>query len=248
MSEPTISLPAPSSAEPQREYRLHKVVGSITGDIPLYDLIDISTVTGNIDIRIEPHPGTNPAIIRVSTETGYIRLGLTEDFLQNHKDRAAIERQFETSVNVSVGTVSGTFLVGNGGMLDISALATASIDVVILTTGASPFDGVTEIATLTSVGSHIVKVESLDEAYPVTNIRATHVAAGTSSLHVEYPPEWIGQVNATAAGLGFVEVSGEKLTYLKSKPHQVIAYRGSSAKENVVRAEAAGTGSVYFRC
>ena len=92
-----------------RETYIHVTSGSVTGSYPLYDILDISTKSGSIDIDVEPKDAgggdVQPAILRLSSQSGSIRA-----FTSTVSVPA---RDYQMSVNSLSGSIDATLLHGS---------------------------------------------------------------------------------------------------------------------------------------
>jgi len=71
---------------PSRRYSRHETSSSINGTFTLHDSLDLSTTSGSISIKLDVKPGPNPAILKLKSKSGSIRVDDKQcDTAQSHR-------------------------------------------------------------------------------------------------------------------------------------------------------------------
>lgn len=227
------------------EYELHKTFESINGAYKLYDRLDLTTMTGAIDIEIDPQPGDQPAQLLLSSGTGSITLRLSPEYL-HRRHRAA--RCINTEIRSLTGTVTAELLLGHGSCAVVDT-STGSQILSVMASGIRRQDELSDLKTYSRTGAQNVTVTSLDSALePMTNLRAEHHSFATAPLNIVYPAVWLGRVHAIASLRGHLGVEGDNIEYVKQGNTEIIAYRGPVRGRQTIEVISDGTGSVSFQC
>lgn len=228
-----------------RVYERHEPFGDIDGRYRLFDRLDLSTTTGNINIEIDPQEGELPADLSLSSNLGSVTVRVSSEYLlRNHR----AQRCFRTTVRSWTGSIFAEILLGYGG----SALVYTTVGaqtVSVIGQGLGPADEISNLTTLSNSGPQKVVLTSIGPAaIPLSNLRAEHHVLGTGSMDITYPTNWQGEVHANASPVGQIEVDGEGLVYTQGRHQEVRAHRGSSHAPNSVEIISEGTGSIAFKC
>ncbi|EXJ85582.1 hypothetical protein A1O1_05947 [Capronia coronata CBS 617.96] len=248
---PSLS-PKPSSPWPpdKREQHQHETSQSIRGTYQLYDLLDLSTTSGSITVDIEVQPGDKPAVLRLATTSGSVRVRMTSRgglFSKRTINESVRERTFVTEISTSSGSISGDIIHGNGGSTRISAHS-ASINLDIFTVGVSEDDPASRISTTTNSGSQNLRlVAPLGSSEPVRAIGASHNVLGSGSMNIRYPMEWEGMVHVLVQGSGSVSANGQGLIVRRQNSNELYGYKGNKEGRTVEIFEQ-GSGSIRFAC
>ncbi|KAJ9617523.1 hypothetical protein H2204_013709 [Knufia peltigerae] len=246
--------PEPSSSPwppfPKREHREHETSHSITGTYQLYDLLDLSTVSGSINVNIQVQSGDKPAVLRLATKSGSVHVRFSSGgglFRKPVIPEMANHRTLITDISTNSGSVSGDLVHGNGGSTTIS-MHSGSLNLSIHTVGVSENDPVSNISTTTTSGSQYLRVISpLTSTGAVRAIQARHVVQGSGSMNIHYPQEWEGMVHVKVNGSGSVRADGRDLTVQKENSRELYGYRGMK-EGRIVEILEGGSGSAQFRC
>jgi hypothetical protein len=189
-----------------RQTHLQTISGSISGMFALRDLLSVKTKSGSVNINVEPQAAaegsSNPAVFMVDTLSGSIRT----DFKRKHIP----ERDYQTFVNTTVGSVDGTFIHGSRTeMNSVAGLLTA--DILPFKSGAYQ----SEIYTSTHSGQTSLTLRTPYKAkkVPMTGLLSTHKSS-SGGLDVTYPEEWTGHVDGTSLN-GALHLQGKGLELLK---------------------------------
>ncbi|RAR03305.1 hypothetical protein DDE83_008274 [Stemphylium lycopersici] len=207
-----------------RQTHLQTISGSISGEFALFDLLSVKTKSGSVNIDIEPQEAakgsSNPAVFMVDSLSGSIRT----DFKRKHIP----ERDYQTFVNTTVGSVDGTFIHGSRTeMNSVAGLVTA--DLLPFKSG----DYQSEIYTQTRSGQTSLTLRAPYKAknVPMTGLVSTHKST-SGGLDVTYPEEWTGFVDGTSLS-GALHLQGKGLKLLKENDepgkNHVEANKGNGA-------------------
>jgi hypothetical protein len=195
-----------AAAFSSRETYLKTISGSISGMYTLSDLLSIKTKSGSVNIDIQPQeaaPGSsNPAVFMVDSLSGSIRT----DFKRKHIP----ERDYQTFINTTVGSVDGSFI--HGSRTEINSVAGyVTVDLLPFKSGAYQ----SEIYTQTHSGQMSLTLQSPYKAQKVAMIGLVSTHKSTSGgLDVTYPEEWTGLVDGTSLS-GALHLQGNDLQLLK---------------------------------
>ncbi|KAF2845882.1 hypothetical protein T440DRAFT_407073 [Plenodomus tracheiphilus IPT5] len=211
------------------ELHLKTISGSISGKYLLHDRIFVETKSGSVNIDIEPQPTTDrnpkPAIFMVDTLSGSVRT----DFIRKHIP----ERDYQTYINSTVGSVDGTFI--HGSRTEINSIAG------LVTADLLPFrsgDYQSEIYTQTHSGQTTLLVRSPYKAKkaPLSGLVSTHKST-SGGLDVTYPEEWTGVVDGTSLS-GALHLQGKEL--------QLVSENDEPGKNHVEATKGTGGSSMSF--
>lgn len=185
-----------------RQTHLKTISGSISGKYSLLDLVSVKTKSGSVNINIEPKEATegdtNPAIFMVDAVSSSIRV----DFNRKHIP----ERDYQTYINTTVGSVDGTFIHGSKTKIaSVAGLVTA--DLLPFRSG----DYISEIYTHTHSGQTNLTVRTPYKAKHVPMMKLTSTHKSTSGgLDITYPDEWTGYIDGTSLS-GALHLQGKDL-------------------------------------
>jgi len=237
---------------PKREHREHETSHSISGTYQLYDVLDLSTTSGSISVTVEVQPGEKPAVLRLSSASGSVRVqmvsggGLFKSKPRTISD-AAQTRVLMTDISTQSGSVSGDVVHGNGGKTSISTQS-GSVHVSIYTVGVTEDDPTSILSISTTHGSQNVNVLApLASTEAVRAIEGTHTVRGSGSMNIRYPTEWEGVVHVKAHGMGSVSADGRGLVVQKEGRGELYGYKGMKEGKTIEILEQ-GSGSVHFSC
>lgn len=189
-----------------REIHLKTISGSISGKYALADLVSVKTRSGSVNINVDPKNITGespqPAKFVVDTHSGSIRV----DFSRKHIP----DRDYQTFVNTTVGSVSGAFI--HGSRTEISSVAGLVLaDLMPFKSG----DYQSEIYSQTHSGQMNITIQSPYNAkdVPMNGLISTHKSS-SGGLDITYPEEWTGFVDGTSLS-GALHMQGLGLELLK---------------------------------
>ncbi|KIW15334.1 hypothetical protein PV08_05380 [Exophiala spinifera] len=246
--------PDPSSSPwppvPKREHREHETSRSISGTYQLYDLLDLSTTSGSINVNIQVQSGDKPAVLRLATKSGSVHVRFSSGggfFSKPVIPKISDQRPLMIDISTNTGSVSGDLVYGNGGSTTISTRS-GSITLTMYSVGVSERDPVSNISTTTTTGSQTLKIMSpLASTEAVRAIQARHTVQGSGSMNIQYPQEWEGMVHIKVAGSGSVIASGRELNVQKESSRELYGYKGSK-EGRTVDIFTSGSGSALFQC
>ncbi|CAO2653349.1 Nn.00g027600.m01.CDS01 [Neocucurbitaria sp. VM-36] len=191
-----------SASLDSRETHLKTISGSISGKYSLLDLVSVKTKSGSVNINIEPkklaEKGSQPAIFMVDAVSSSIRV----DFNRKHIP----ERDYQTYINTTVGSVDGTFIQGSKTeIVSVAGLVTA--DLLPFKSGAYQ----SEIYTHTHSGQTSLTIRAPYKAKHVsmTGLISTHKST-SGGLDITYPDEWVGYIDGTSLS-GALHLQGKDL-------------------------------------
>jgi hypothetical protein len=244
--------PVPTHDAPNlgREFRQHETRRSISGTYSLYDLLDLKTLSGSITITIVPQPGIKPAVLRLSSTSGSIRVKIDKSYLNAAEiatNRDALNRTFDTQISSFSGSIGGSILVGGGGQTTVTAKS-GSLDLAIYPVNVDNGSPESTLSTSTASGSSHIKVQNPVFGGKVTQLVANHQSVGSGSMTIKYPSPWEGEIHALSVGSGSVTVRGEGLKFRQHGSREVMGWRGDENNRKVVNVKTLGSGSINFNC
>ena len=209
-----------------RETHLNTISGSISGKYSLSNLISIKTISGSVNINVEPKESqeahSEPAIFAADTLSGSLRV----DF----ERRQIPERDYQTYINTTVGSVDGTFI--HGSKTEITSVAgSVTADLLPFKSGEHQ----SEIFTHTNSGQTSLAIRSPYKAkdVPIAGLVSTHKSI-SGGLNVIYPEEWVGFIGGTSLS-GALHLQGKDLVLLNEN---------DEPRENHVEAKKGSDGSI----
>ena len=230
---------------PKREYRQHETSSSIKGNFKLFDLLDLQTTSGSININVEPQPGDKPAVMKIRTTSGSVRISMGKGILPWLPSSDETNRTFETTINTQSGSVSGSIVAGNGGLSTIET-ESGSIKLTVHVLDLGPKSQVSRIQTTTGSGSQTLTVVS-SSADDLRNLEALHLVKSSGSMRVDYPRRWQGKLHMQSLGSGSMKASGSGLQFHQDGNREKYGWRGEGDL-NEVEIVLQGSGSGSFVC
>ena len=198
----------PSIVINSRETHIRVNSGSVTGSYPLYDILNISTNSGSIDIDIEPKDAdennVQPAILRLSSKSGSIR-ALTSTL-------SVPARDYQMTVQSRNGGIDATLL--HGSRTSLRSL-NGHIRADIYPYGHN--DSRTDINTHCQSGSTDITVHS-SLSHPTDSIGKLHSEhdSFSGSLNLWYPAQWQGTVRGSTLS-GSIDLDWDGLKVVKDE-------------------------------
>jgi hypothetical protein len=244
------SPPPSNGPTPNREFRRHETSASIDGKYPLYDLLDLQTLSGSISITIVPHPGHLPAILRLATTSGSISVKVDNSYLnaaQTVTYQDALNRTFDTKISSFSGSIGGSLLVGGGGETVVSSRS-GSLSLAIYPVNVDHGSPESTLSTSTTSGSSSIKVKDPIFGGKLTQLSAHHHSTGSGSMTVKYPSTWEGRIHAKSIGSGSVRVKGQGLQFERYGSKDVVGWRGGEKNRKLIDLNTLGSGSINFGC
>jgi hypothetical protein len=243
---PPLSSPGPddSSWPSPREIRVHETYGAIHGTYPLYDLLELSTLTGAIHATIEPKAGNKTAVVRIKSNTGAVHVDFATPPFVNTDEKGALERVYNTRIDTITGQIHVQLWHGGEGGETVLTANTGMIHLRVTPIGDQP----SRLETTTSTGMSKVIVEAPMRGSTLKNLTAIHRSKTTGMLDVTYPREWEGRIHAWCRGTGQVVVHGDGLNLEGRGGKSVYGWRGEGTVENgkTIEVVSDGTGLVDF--
>lgn len=185
-----------------REIHLKTISGSISGKYSLADLVSVKTRSGSVNINVEPQAITEkeekPGKFTVETHSGSIRVDFSRKRIP--------DRDYQTFINTTVGSVDGTFI--HGSRTEIHSIAGMVLaDLLPFKSG----DVQSEIYTRTHSGQMNITVRAPYQAKgsPMNGLISTHKSS-SGGLDLVYPEEWTGYVDGTSLS-GALHLQGQAL-------------------------------------
>lgn len=198
----------PSIDISSRETSIHLNSGSVSGSYPLYDILDVSTISGSIDIDVEPKDANKdnvqPAILRLSSNSGSIR-ALTS--------RASVPaRDYQTTVKSLSGGIDATLLHGSRTLL---RSLNGRINADLYPYGHN--NSRTDINTHCQSGSTDITVHSSlsHPTDPIQKLYSEHHGL-SGSVNLWYPAEWQGTVKSSSLS-GSIDLEWDGLRVVKDE-------------------------------
>ncbi|KAF2275470.1 uncharacterized protein EI97DRAFT_451029 [Westerdykella ornata] len=187
-----------------RETKLETISGSISGKYALFDLIWISTISGSVNINVEPMEGGTegaPAVFQAQSLSGSIRA----DF----KRERIPARDYQLSLSTKVGSIDGTFVHGSRTLFQ-SVAGSITADILPF----SPGDDETTIETDSRSGETKVKIQSPhgDQPRGLNRLVSNHKTI-SGAIDLTYPQEWEGHLDGSALS-GALHLQGKDLELL----------------------------------
>jgi hypothetical protein len=233
-----------------REFRQHETSHSISGTYPLYDLLDLQTLSGSISITVVPHPGRVPAVLRVASASGSINIRIDKSYLnaaQATQYQDALNRTFDTKISSFSGSIGGSILVGGGGETKVTTRS-ASLNLAIYPVNVDHGSPESTLSTTTASGSSNINVHNPVFGGKLTQLVAHHQSTGSGSMTIKYPSTWEGGVHLKLVGSGSVNVRGQGLQFDEYGRKEVVGWRGGEKNRKVIDVNTLGSGSISFSC
>jgi hypothetical protein len=212
-----------------RQTYLKTTSGSISGKYALSDLLVIDTRTGSVNIDVAPKEAAagaaTPAIFRANSQSGSMRV----DFERKHIP----ERDYQTFINTTVGSIDGMFI--HGSKTELSSVAGSMMaDILPYKSGAFP----STLDTSTHSGQMNVTLRAAYKAkgVSITGLISTHKSV-SGGVGLKYPKEWQGHVDGTS-------LSGE--LHLQGKELELLSENDEPGKNHVEAKKGDGGSMLVF--
>ncbi|KAF2703329.1 hypothetical protein K504DRAFT_508233 [Pleomassaria siparia CBS 279.74] len=211
-----------------RETRLETISGSISGKYDLLDLLSVKTTSGSVNINVEPKEADNgvvkPAIFTATSTAGSIRA----DFERKNIP----ERDYQTSIETTVGSVDGTFIHGSKTSMETVAGA-IKVDIMPFKSGDYP----STLTTSSNSGETKIKLVApyKSTGSVMSGLTAKHKSI-SGAMNLTYPQEWEGHLEGDSVD-GALHLQGKDLELIRQeeKPgsNKVEAKKGSGKSSMV---------------
>jgi hypothetical protein len=194
------SISSESTNLNSRKIEVETTSNTISGSFPLADLLVIKSVSGAVDVAIEPKDSG----LEKQSSTLLIRTG-SGNIKANTATSAIPNRTFNTQVHTVSGSVSGTFLLGVTSNINS---ASGAINAALHTAGALD----ARSCTVNSVSGSIHAAVH-DQAYKLGTVRS-NFHSQTGAVDVHFPAAWEGKVQAESK-TGSITVAGDGVSIVK---------------------------------
>ncbi|KAH0380854.1 hypothetical protein KCU92_g7327, partial [Aureobasidium melanogenum] len=196
--------------ESGRETRIDTVSGSVSGRFALKDVLSIKSVSGNININVEPKPESpndpRPASFVAVTESGSVKAV----FPMSSTIAQIPPRFYHTKVESRSGSVHGNYIHGIN--TDISTYS-GSIDVNVLPYSANSTGN--WLRTESAVGGiHVNVLPPYEDPQNVMGHSRSVHKTKSGSLHIKYPQQWEGKIEAVTMS-GSLKLRGKDVEVLE---------------------------------
>ncbi|KAF2637287.1 hypothetical protein P280DRAFT_509913 [Massarina eburnea CBS 473.64] len=199
-----------------RETHLRTISGSISGKYSLFDLVSIETKSGSVNVNIQPKEaveGSSPsAVFTANSISGSVRA----DF-----ERKKIpQRDYQVSINTTVGSVDGTFI--HGSRTELMSVE-GQINADLLPYSSTSTDEPSILTTKTTDGQTLIKVHSPYHSRKtnpsmMNKMVSTHTSI-SGAVDLKYPQEWSGHLEGQSFN-GTVHLQGKDLELLKQEERE----------------------------
>lgn len=185
-----------------RETHINLGAGSVTGEYSLYDLLQIQTHSGSVNVNVLPQKADDekpvPAILSIGSDAGSVHAAYPP------LGTPIPNRQYCTTVWSHQGSINGNYIHGIKTTLESNS---GSITANILPYIVKDFNSI--LHTRTDAGAQRINILSPYNAVGtkikgLTSSHLTHAA----SLTIEYPPEWEGRIEGRT-GVGRLTLRGD---------------------------------------
>lgn len=212
-----------------RQTYLETTSGSISGKYALSDLLVIDTRTGSVNIDVAPEKAATgmatSAIFRANSQSGSMRV----DFERKHIP----ERDYQTFINTTVGSIDGTLIHGSKTQLS-SVAGSVMADILPYKSGA--FASTVETRTHSGQMNVTIRAPYKAKGVPMTGLVSTHKSV-SGGLGLKYPGEWQGHVDGTS-------LSGE--LHLQGKELELLSKNAEPGKNHVEAKKGGGGSTLIF--
>ena len=224
-----------------REVIISTVSGSIHGDFPLYDLLSITSISGTVNIGLEPKEAAEhasvPAQLHVETVSGTIYVntpavvGAGESFI----GAAIPDRDYRVFVSSTSGTQYVNVIHGSETILhSVSGTVQATLSPYGAPWAKSNIDVVTKSGSV-----EVTVLSSISHAgQAMTNLYGTYKRL-SGSLKVKYPGEWEGEIEGSTLS-GSLNIAWPGLTVIQD------GRSGGSGYRILKAIKGHGHGQLYF--
>lgn len=192
-----------------REINIHTASGKVKGWYPLYDLLDIDTVSGDITVNVGPKPaeGEKPASLRVHSASGQIEV---HEPLSQPKDSLP-PRDYVVNVGTASGDITAEVAASSHARFESQSGDFKLRILPVLESSTSP-----ALETDTKSGtSQVTILEPLwitaigDETPALSALKSKHSSI-SGTIKLQYPSSWEGHVFAQTVS-GSQDIRGRGL-------------------------------------
>jgi DUF4097 and DUF4098 domain-containing protein YvlB len=183
-----------------RKIEVETTSNTISGSYSLADLLALKTVSGAVNVDIEPKeagPEEHAGTLLIRTGSGTIEANTITSRIPN--------RKFTTQVHTVSGSVSGNFLLGASSNIDS---ASGSINAELYTAG----DVANRSCIVNSVSGSIHSTIH-DDSYKLGTVRS-NFQSRTGKVDVQFPSAWEGHIQAETK-TGSIDIAGDGVKIIK---------------------------------
>jgi len=183
-----------------RRIELETTSNTISGSFPLADLLSLKTVSGAVNVEIEPKEAgidEQAGTLLIHTTSGTIKANTAVSSIPN--------RNFNTQIHTVSGSVSGNYLLGVTSNVN-SASGTINVD--FYTAG----DAAKRSCIVNSAGGSIGAIVH-DDFYALSTVRS-NFQAQSGSVDVQFPASWEGKIQGESKS-GSIAITGEGVKIIK---------------------------------
>jgi hypothetical protein len=216
-----------------RRTRISTTSGSISGTYELLDSLEIESLSGSIDVGVEPKkaakedPSDAPADLIVKSTSGSVNV----ECPARHDETQGLipERQYRTRVETYSSTISGRFLLGTSAsfksysgsihafVLPLSATAWSSslhTATISSTTSLNLLEALAEVPFASGAGS-VNPLPPHNSRWEMGSIRSVHKST-SGSISLKYPPHWSGVIDGRSVS-GSIDVRGRDVEIISDE-------------------------------
>ncbi|KAF2670375.1 hypothetical protein BT63DRAFT_236518 [Microthyrium microscopicum] len=216
-----------------RKIEIETTSGSITGSYPLADLLSLKTISGTVQVNIDPKDSDK------SDHNGVLIIrGVSGTIHADTITTSIPSRTFNTQVHSRSGSISGTYLLGDRTTIESNS-GTVTVD--IYTAG----DLAKRVLTIDTVSGSIRSCV-YDTAAKLGAVSSVFMTR-SGTMQLQYPGSWEGKIQAQTLS-GSLSVTGEGVDIIKDvhpKPgfKQILAEKGDG-DSNISAENTSGSISV----
>jgi DUF4097 and DUF4098 domain-containing protein YvlB len=194
------SVSSQSSALDARRVEIETTSGSISGSYPLSDLLSLNSVSGTVNVDVEPKengPVEQAGALVIRTTSGSIKTNTATSSIPS--------RNYTTQIHTSSGTVSGSYLLGVASNINS---VSGSISADFYTAG-----DLTNRSCIVNSVSGTIHTAVHDESFKLGTVRS-NFQSHSGSVNVRFPTAWEGHIQGESK-TGSIEVVGDGVKIIK---------------------------------
>ena len=215
--------------------------GAVKGSFALRDLLSITTLSGMIDVSVDPQNNSQAYPAPAESVFRSVDGAITVAFPSSDSLEAASvpDRDFRTTVESTSGAIRGSFLHGSSTKIQSSS---GSIEASIQPLHADSDTSTIETKTESSRIGIRVSESLYEPQIPIRHLSSFH-QSGSGSIKLEYPKVWEGKIRGTT-GSGKAVLEGKDVQVLSKSNRKVLAMKGYGKSELGFQSS---SGRVYAR-
>jgi DUF4097 and DUF4098 domain-containing protein YvlB len=194
------SISSESTDLESRRIEVETTSNTISGSFPLYDLLSLKSVSGTVNVDVDPResgPIERSGVLVIRTFSGSIQASTATSSIP--------ARNFTTQIHTTSGTVSGSYLLGVASNVN-SASGTINAD--FYTAGE-----VANRSLILSSVSGAIHSTVHDQSYELGTVRS-NVHSQSGSVNIQFPAAWEGQIQAETK-TGSIGIVGDGVKIIK---------------------------------